>query len=102
MGDQQRLSDDERVAIGVAAGISWPRVCPSCGHHPAAVGTREQEEKADEHGNVVLEDPWLGCPACGEEWQPASVRYVLAENPPLEGPELEAFAEAFIAALKNQ
>ena len=54
----------------------------------------------DEDGTVALEDPWLGCPACSEEWQSFGVRYVMAENPPLEGPELDAFAEAFVAALK--
>ncbi len=102
MGERYRFGDDERAAIGDAAGIPWPRVCPFCGHHPAAVGTREQEETTDEHGNVVIEDPWLGCPTCGEEWQAAGVRYVLAENPPLEGPELDSFAEAFVDALKGQ
>ncbi len=100
MGEKYRFSEDERAAIGDDAGIPWQRVCPFCGYYPAAVGTRESDETVDEDGTVVLEDPWLGCPACSEEWQSFDVRYVMAENPPLEGPELDAFAEAFVAALK--
>lgn len=100
MGEQRRRTEDERVAIGREAGVPWQRVCPACGHAPAAVGTREQEEVTDEHGLVVLEDPWLGCPACGEEWQAPDVHYLLGEVPPPDSPEMDAFVEAFLAALK--
>lgn len=102
MGDQHRLIDDERAAIGRDAGVPWQRVCSSCGHFPADVGTAVQEEVTDEYGNVVLEDPWLGCPACSEEWQAPDVRYVLAEVPPLDGPELDEFCRAFVAALTGE
>lgn len=101
MGEQQRFSDDERAAIGDEAGIPWQRVCPFCGHHPAAVGTRESDEIVEEDGTIVLEDPWLGCPACSEEWQAPGVRYVLAEIPPLDSPEMDAFIDGFIAALRR-
>jgi len=100
VGDRRRPTDDEREAIGREAGVPWQRVCPACGHHPAVVGTAVQEEVTDEHGNVVLEDPWLGCPACGEEWQAPGVDYVLAEVPPPDSPEMDAFLEEFVAALK--
>ena len=102
MGDQHRLSDDERAAIGRDAGVPWQRVCPFCGHFPAAVGTAVQEEVTDEHGQVVLEDPWLGCPACSEEWQAPDVHYVLAQVPPPDSPEMDAFCRAFLAALKGE
>lgn len=101
MGERHRFGDDERTAIGDAAGIPWQRVCPFCGHHPAVVGTGEHAEATDVHGNVVIDDPWLGCRSCGEEWQAAGVRYVLAEAPPLDGPALEAFTQAFVDALKG-
>lgn len=100
MGDEQRLTDDERAAIGRDAGVPWPRVCPACGHQPAAVGVYADEEGGDETGRVEVSDPWLGCPACGEEWQAPGVRYVLAEVPPLDSPEMEQFCEDFVAALK--
>lgn len=93
MGDHNELSDDERAAIGRDAGIPWQRVCPACGHHPAAVGVYADDP-------AELDDLWLGCPACGEEWQAPGVRYVLAEVPPLDSPELDAFVEEFVAALK--
>lgn len=49
----------------------------------------------------MLDDPWLGCPNCGEEWQAPGERYVLGQPPTTPGPEQDAFIEAFIAALKG-
>lgn len=103
MGDQHRLTDDERRAIGRDAGVPWLRVRPGCGHQPAAVGTAddgETDDTVDEDGHLVLSNPWLGCPACGEEWQAHGVRYVLAEVPPLDSPEMEQFCRDFVAALE--
>lgn len=104
MGENRRLSDVERAAIGDDAGIPWQRVCPACGHHPAAVGVYGDEPSPGSpagEADEVVDDPWLGCPACGAEWQAPGVRYVLAEIPPLDSPEMEAFLEDFVATLRR-
>lgn len=100
MSDNDRLNEDERAALGKDAGVPWQRVCPACGHYPADVGVYADEEpKEASDGTMVLADPWLACPWCGEEWQATDERYVLAQVPPADSPEMEGFVEDFLAAL---
>ncbi|MCB9373535.1 MAG: hypothetical protein H6518_12280 [Microthrixaceae bacterium] len=99
MDDRRRLGDDERAAIGRAAGIPWQRVCPACGRHPAAVGVTAGGPGGSA---VVADDPWLGCPACGEEWPARGVRHVVVAVPPPDRPELEAFVADIVAALRGR
>ena len=101
MGDR-RLTDDERAAIGRDAGVPWQRVCPACGHQPAAVGVADRGTTVGEHGELVEDDPWLGCPACGEEWQAPRVGHVVGEVPPPGSPRRGAVAAAFVEALRRQ
>ena len=68
-------------------------VCPACGHHPADTGIYADDEAEDGPDGLMLDNPWLGCAQCGEEWQAHGGWYVLADVPGFDSAGRDAFIQ---------